>query len=80
MRHSPRTAAPLNSTSTLRNRRATAWVVFVMTQATEADLSTPRQKPDLLGIAFLAAIGIVMLGWITGLVWAAIAFMNWLVA
>ena len=51
-----------------------------MTQATEADLSTPRQKPDLLGIAFLAAIGIVMLGWITGLVWAAIAFMNWLVA
>jgi hypothetical protein len=51
-----------------------------MTQeaAAEPDVPMQRQRRDLLGIAFLAGIGIVMLAWIAGLVWAAIAFFNWL--
>jgi hypothetical protein len=51
----------------------------VMTQeAAEADVSTQRQTPDLLGITFLGTIAIVMLAWIGGLIWAAIAMLNWL--
>lgn len=50
-----------------------------MTQeAAEADVSTQRQRPDLLGIAFLGTIAIVMLAWIGGLIWAAMAMLNWL--
>jgi hypothetical protein len=41
---------------------------------------TQRERSDPLGIAYLATIGIVMLAWIAGLVWAAIAFFNWLVS
>ncbi|SFV01344.1 hypothetical protein SAMN05192541_109336 [Bradyrhizobium arachidis] len=54
----------------------------IMTQetASEADVPAPRQRPDLLGIAYLGTIGIVMLAWICGLVWAAIAFFSWLVS
>lgn len=53
----------------------------VMTQdaATPANVPTQRQRTDLLGIAYLGTIGIVMLARITGLVWGAIAFFNWLV-
>ncbi|APG12145.1 hypothetical protein JQ582_04150 [Bradyrhizobium japonicum] len=52
-----------------------------MTQeaAAEAHVPTRRARPDLFGATFLATIGIVMLAWIAGLVWAAIAFFNWLV-
>lgn len=46
--------------------------------AAEADASAQRQRPDLLGIAFLGTIGIVMLAWIGGLIWAAAAMLNWL--
>lgn len=54
----------------------------IMTQetASEADVPAPRQRSDLLGIAYLGTIGIVMLAWICGLVWAAIAFFSWLVS
>jgi hypothetical protein len=52
-----------------------------MTQQAAADAHVPAQraKSDLFGTAFIATIGIVMLAWIAGLVWAAIAFFNWLV-
>ncbi|WP_028136548.1 MULTISPECIES: hypothetical protein [Bradyrhizobium] len=53
-----------------------------MTQdaAASANVRTRRQRGDLLGIAYLGTIGIVMLAWIAGLVWGAMAFFNWLVA
>ncbi|MHC4054483.1 hypothetical protein [Bradyrhizobium sp. 25ACV] len=47
--------------------------------AAPANVPTQRQRTDLLGIAYLGTIGIVMLAWIAGLVWGAIAFFNWLV-
>ena len=54
----------------------------VMTQEAAAEIAVPtqRERSDPLGIAYLATIGIVMLAWIAGLVWAAIAFFNWLVS
>ena len=57
-------------------------IVPVMTQeaAAERDVPTQRQRRDLLGGALLATIGIVMLVWIAGLVWAAIAFFDWLLS
>jgi len=57
-------------------------VFSVMTQeaATSANVPTPRQRGDLLGLAYLGTIGIVMLAWISGLVWGLIAFFNWLVS
>ena len=45
----------------------------------EAYVPTRRVRLDLFGATFLATIGIVMLAWIAGLVWVAIAFFNWLV-
>ena len=53
-----------------------------MTQeaAAEVNVARQRERSDLLGNAYLATIGIVMLAWIAGLVWAAIAFFNWLVS
>lgn len=56
-------------------------VFSVMTQeaAASADVPTKRPRFDLLGIAYLGTIGIVMLAWIAGLVWGAMAFFNWLV-
>ncbi|RXH23474.1 MULTISPECIES: hypothetical protein [Bradyrhizobium] len=53
-----------------------------MTQeaAASANAPTQRQRGDLLGIAYLGTIAIVMLAWIAGLVWGAMAFFNWLVA
>ncbi|UFS86762.1 hypothetical protein LPJ38_24215 [Bradyrhizobium daqingense] len=53
-----------------------------MTHKAAADVvvPTPRQRPDLLGITYLGTITIVMLAWIGGLVWASIAFFNWLVS
>ena len=53
-----------------------------MTQeaAAERDVPTQQQRRDLLGGALLATIGIVMLAWIAGLVWAAIAFFDWLLS
>ncbi|MGT2436453.1 hypothetical protein ACU4GH_11710 [Bradyrhizobium betae] len=52
-----------------------------MTQEAAAEVHVPTQRvrSDLFGPVFLATIGIVMLAWIAGLVWAAIAFFNWLV-
>ncbi|EJN15453.1 hypothetical protein PMI42_00983 [Bradyrhizobium sp. YR681] len=54
----------------------------VMTQeaAAEAQIPTRRESSDLFGVALLATIGIVMLAWIGGLVWGAMAFFNWLVS
>ncbi len=48
--------------------------------AAEVHVPTRRVRSDLVGAAFLAAIGIVMLAWIAGLVWATMTFFNWLVA
>lgn len=47
--------------------------------AAEVHVPTRRERSGLFGVTFLAAICIVMLVWIAGLVWAAIAFFNWLV-
>ncbi|MCJ9731284.1 hypothetical protein [Bradyrhizobium sp. PRIMUS42] len=57
-------------------------VFSVMTQdaAASANVPTQRHRSDLVGVAYLGTIGIVMLAWIAGLVWGAIAFFNWLVS
>ncbi len=57
-------------------------VVPDMTQdaAAEAHVPTQQRRPELVGVTFLATIGIVMLAWLTGLVWGAMAFMTWLVS
>jgi len=57
-------------------------VFSVMTQdaAASANVPTRRKRGDLIGVAYLGTIGIVMLAWIAGLVWGAMAFFNWLVA
>ena len=51
-----------------------------MTQeaAAQADVAARQRKPDLFGAACLATIGIVMLAWIGGLIWAAMAMLTWL--
>ena len=41
---------------------------------------TQPVRSDPFGVVFLATIAVVMLAWIAGLVWAAMAFFNWLVA
>jgi hypothetical protein len=53
-----------------------------MTQeaAAEAHVPTNRERSGLFGVTFLATIGIVMLAWVGGLVWAAIWFFNWLMS
>ncbi|MGY8705051.1 hypothetical protein RAD16_04815 [Bradyrhizobium sp. 18BD] len=53
-----------------------------MTQEAAAEARVPTQpsRPDSFGITFVATIAVVMLAWIAGLVWAAMAFFNWLVA
>jgi hypothetical protein len=53
-----------------------------MTQqaAVEVRVPTSRERSGLFGVTFVATVGIVMLAWIIGLVWAAIAFFTWLVA
>ena len=40
----------------------------------------PTRKADLHGLAFLATIAIVMTAWIAALIWAAMAFLTWLVS
>ena len=46
----------------------------------EAQGRTSTRKADLPGFAFLATIAVVMTAWIGALVWAAMAFLNWLVS
>jgi hypothetical protein len=48
--------------------------------APEAETRAPRQGPDLFGVAFLATIGIVMIAWVGGLIWAATAVVEWLMS
>ncbi|MCK1723507.1 hypothetical protein [Bradyrhizobium sp. 141] len=57
-------------------------VFSVMTRDAAASANVPTQRPrrDLVGVAYLGTIGIVMLAWIAGLVWGAMAFFNWLVS
>ncbi|MBK3663445.1 hypothetical protein JJE66_19750 [Bradyrhizobium diazoefficiens] len=58
--------------------------VPLMTQKAEAaaraDVAASSHKTDTLGLAFLASIILVMAVWIGGLVWAAMAFLEWLVS
>ncbi|MGY8665564.1 hypothetical protein Q3C01_24820 [Bradyrhizobium sp. UFLA05-109] len=44
-----------------------------------ADAQAPRSSRDLLGIAYLATTGVVMLAWIGGLIWAGVAVVSWLI-
>ncbi|KRQ03114.1 hypothetical protein ACNJX9_22185 [Bradyrhizobium sp. DASA03076] len=46
----------------------------------EAQAPASMRKADLQGFAFLATIAIVMTAWIGALVWAAMAFLSWLVS
>jgi hypothetical protein len=48
--------------------------------APEGDTRAPRQRPDLLGVAFLTIVGIVMVAWVGGLMWAGIAVVKWLMS
>lgn len=56
-----------------------------MTQEAEAathhaDPDAARRSTDLLGLAFLATIGIVMTVWVSGLIWAASQLVMWLMS
>jgi hypothetical protein len=53
-----------------------------MTQKAEAaaQAHASSRKTDLFGLSLLAAIALVMTAWIGGLVWAAMAFLTWLVS
>lgn len=80
LRHSLPPASRLNIASTARiAARGHGWSIMTQEAAAEAHVPTRRARPDLIGTTFLATIGIVMLAWIAGLVWAALAFFNWLV-
>jgi hypothetical protein len=46
--------------------------------AAQADASS--RKTDAFGLALLSAIVLVMIAWIGGLVWAAMAFLTWIVS
>jgi hypothetical protein len=46
--------------------------------AARADAAASSQKTATFGLVFLATIVLVTMAWIGGLVWAAIAFLNWL--
>jgi hypothetical protein len=48
--------------------------------AERADAAASSQKTATLGLVFLATIILVTTAWIGGLVWAAIAFLTWLVS
>jgi hypothetical protein len=54
----------------------------MMTQDATADihLPAPERKRYLVSLVLLATTGIVMLAWISGLVWGAMAFFSWLVS
>jgi len=60
--------------------------VLNMTRKVQASIqAAPRadassRKADAFGFAFLATIFLVMTVWIGGLVWAAMAFLSWLVS
>ncbi|MCP3469933.1 hypothetical protein NLM33_06270 [Bradyrhizobium sp. CCGUVB1N3] len=47
--------------------------------ATDADAQAPRRSRDLLGVAYLATIGVVMVAWIGALIWAGVAVVSWLI-
>jgi hypothetical protein len=81
LRHSLRPARRLNSTQPLAPlREGTGGSVMTQEAAAETQVPTPRERPDPFGVTLLAAIGIVMLVWIGGLVWGTMAFFNWLVS
>jgi hypothetical protein len=46
----------------------------------EAEPHAPRRLADLLGVAYLATLGVVMTVWVAGLVWAAVAVVGWMVS
>lgn len=48
--------------------------------ATEGIVPTRRRRAVLLRVAYLGTIGVIMVAWITGLVWASISFFDWLVS
>ena len=48
--------------------------------ASEAEPRAPRPLSDLLGVAYLATLGIVMTVWVGGLIWAAVSVVGWLVS
>ncbi|MEH2485205.1 MULTISPECIES: hypothetical protein [Bradyrhizobium] len=56
--------------------------VLLMTRKAEAAARAhaSSRKTDLFGLSLLAAIVLVMTAWIGGLVWAAMAFLTWLVS
>lgn len=53
-----------------------------MTRKTSTDVIAPRQRhrASMLRVACLGTIGVVMVAWISGLVWGTIAFFSWLVS
>jgi hypothetical protein len=46
--------------------------------AAQADVATAPRRIDLLGIACLSTIAVAMTAWIGGLIWLALALVNWL--
>jgi hypothetical protein len=51
-----------------------------LTTASQVEPHAPRRLADLLGIAYLATLGIVMTIWVGGLIWAAVAVVEWMVS
>jgi len=72
----------LTSASALQKRERQVFPVMTQEAMAMADANVPtkRQRPDLIGLGYVVLVGIVMLAWIGGLVWAAMAFFNWLVS
>lgn len=48
--------------------------------ATEIIVPTQRHPTSMLRVACLGTLGVVMVAWISGLVWGTIAFFSWLVS
>jgi hypothetical protein len=54
-------------------------VLLMTRKANAATQATTSRKADPFSLSLLAAIILVMTLWIGGLVWAAMAFLTWLV-
>ena len=76
----PRDLAAAGQSNRRFNRPLPAMMHDAEAAATNAaDAQTPRPSRDLLGVAYLATIGVVMVAWIGGLIWAGVAVVSWLI-
>ena len=82
MHHSRVPARSLNNVVRVERARHRKDGVRLMTHKAEAAAraEASSRKTDPFGLSLLAVIVLVMTAWIGGLIWAAMAFMTWLVS